>query len=255
MSYTLDQAFADIARTTGLIFTRTTLGPQRSGHYARTTTGDAVVITDDDEQALTDDGNGHVAPRDPRWPPIHPIVITIYHQGDLTVCPIAEIGTDRDEIAVPPPPTRPDPRTRRPRPQRAPRQPHRRLRRPRRQHLKPVALVTTPTRYPRHRRAGVRCDGHRTRRTGCAAAQQQWAPDEVPHHLDHCLTPTNCDGAQHQRVNCAAATTWHALRLAPLTSRLFRSQVLPCAPLTHRRANGRQISGKASPPATPENIP
>lgn len=123
MSYTLDQAFADITRTTGLVFTRTTLGPQRrshyactpggglvfthtslgpqrSGHYARTTTGDAVVVTDEDEQALTDDGNGHVAPRDPRWPPIHPIVITIYPQGDLTVCPIAEVSTDRAEIAV-----------------------------------------------------------------------------------------------------------------------------------------------------------
>ncbi|MFV3114657.1 hypothetical protein [Gordonia amicalis] len=100
MSDTLDAALADIAATTGLVFTHTTFGPQRSGHFARTHTRDTVVIIDNDWQELTDNGAGSFAPSNPRWTPVHPIVIVVYEDGDLTRLPLAEVSTRRADIAV-----------------------------------------------------------------------------------------------------------------------------------------------------------
>ncbi|MCZ4538065.1 hypothetical protein O4159_21910 [Gordonia terrae] len=100
MSDTLDAALADITATTWLVFTRTTFGPQRSGHLAYTRTRDAVVMIDNDWQALTDSGAGVFAPSDPRWTPVHPIVIVVYEGGDLTRLPLAEVSTRLADIDV-----------------------------------------------------------------------------------------------------------------------------------------------------------
>ncbi|SDT92303.1 hypothetical protein [Gordonia westfalica] len=100
MSYTLDAALADITATTGLVFTRATFGPQRSGHLAYTRTRDAVVMIDNDWQALIDNGAGVFAPSNPRWTPVHPIVIAVYRDGDLTGLPLTEVSTRRADIAV-----------------------------------------------------------------------------------------------------------------------------------------------------------
>ena len=100
MSYTLDAALADITATTGLVFTRTTFGTQRSGHLAYTRTRDAVVMIDNDWQALIDNGAGVFAPSNPRWTPVHPIVIAVYRDGDLTGLPLTEVSTRRADIAV-----------------------------------------------------------------------------------------------------------------------------------------------------------
>ena len=100
MSYTLDAALADITATTGLVFTRTTFGAQRSGHLAYTRTRDVVVMIDNDWQALTDSGAGVFAPSNPRWTPVHPIVIAVYEGGDLTRLPLTEVSTRRADIAA-----------------------------------------------------------------------------------------------------------------------------------------------------------
>ncbi|MCX2966234.1 hypothetical protein [Gordonia aquimaris] len=100
MSYTLDAALADITATTGLVFTRTTFGPQRSGHLAYTRTREGVVMIDNDWQALTDNGAGVFVPSNPHRPPVHPIVIAVYKDGDLNCCPLAEVSTRRADIAV-----------------------------------------------------------------------------------------------------------------------------------------------------------
>ena len=100
MSYTLDAALADITAATGLVFTRTAFGAQRSGHLAYTRTRDAVVMIDNDWQALTDSGAGSFASSNPRWTPVHPIVIAVYEDGGLTRLPLAEVSTRLADIAV-----------------------------------------------------------------------------------------------------------------------------------------------------------
>ncbi len=100
MSYTLDAALADITASTGLVFTHTTFGPQRSGHLAYTRTRDAVVIIDNNWQALIDNGAGVFAPSNPSRPPVHPIVIAVYEDGDLTRLPLTEVNTRLADIAV-----------------------------------------------------------------------------------------------------------------------------------------------------------
>ena len=116
MSDTLDAALADIAATTGLVFTHTTFGARRSGHLAYTHTRDAVVIIDDNWQALTDNGAGVFVPSNLRRPPVHPIVIVVYKDGDITRLPAhgGEYPPRRHRCASPP--ARPGPRTGRPRP-------------------------------------------------------------------------------------------------------------------------------------------
>ena len=100
MSYTLDAALADITAATGLVFTRTAFGAQRSGHLAYTRTRDAVVIIDDNWQALIDNGAGVFVPSNPHRPPVHPIVIAVYEDGDLTRLPLTEVNTRLADIAV-----------------------------------------------------------------------------------------------------------------------------------------------------------
>lgn len=100
MSYTLDAALADITASTGLVFTHTTFGPQRSGHFAYTHTRDTVVMIDNDWQALIDNGAGVFAPSNPSRPPVHPIVIAVYEDGDLTRLPLTEVNTRLADIAV-----------------------------------------------------------------------------------------------------------------------------------------------------------
>ena len=100
MSYSLDAALTDITATTGLVFTRTTFGAQRSGHLAYTRTRDVVVMIDNDWQALTDSGAGVFAPSNPRWTPVHPIVIAVYEDGDFACLPLTEVSTRRADIAV-----------------------------------------------------------------------------------------------------------------------------------------------------------